>query len=657
MKGSRGDTPEKMYMKNPKIKKLCIVILILTAVIAVATVIGLKSCGADKTGHAGQTVEETSTGAEESTKAPVAAGTAAGESDKVPEETHAVILATSDMHANIWGYSYEDNKETDNNGMSRLYTYIKKVREEEPVVFLVDAGDEIQGTIMTDDIANKSPDKEHPVMTAMNFMDYDCMTVGNHEFDWGIPAMKKILGQVEFPVLGANILDKNGEPVTGEGWIILERGGIRLAVIGVCTPDVPIWDKDKEGVSDLTFEAANTAVKKAVTEVGDKADIILVSAHMGQYAEYDEENGSDSGEKIIEDNPEVDILQTGHMHITVNDKIGNVPIVGVRNAGREIARIDVTLDQDRNIKDISSAIVDMADYEPSEEIRQIPVVKELHEETIRYIQGNPGDEGDKGEVIGSTTSKFQPEDEIRGIPEGRLKDTAVIDLIHKVQLLNSGADVSACSLFKSDSDLPEGEIYYKNIFDIYKYDNTLYRINVTGKELKDYMEWSAGFYNQWVPGDINISFDPDFPDYQYDMFAGVDYEIDISKPKGERIQNVMFKGEPLKDDQILKLCVSNFRYSAALKPNKLVSGKTDWESSGSIRDMIVDYFRQNSPVDPEIYNNWMITGIDLSTDDPRRKEIIDHINDGSLSSPVNSSYNLKDYDSLIAEAKGGTASE
>lgn len=609
-------------MKNPRTKKLYIVILILAAVIAAAAVIGLRSCGVENNGN-----------------------------------THAVILATSDMHANIWGYSYEDNKETDNNGMSRLYTYIKKIREEEPVVFLVDAGDEIQGTIMTDEIANKSPDNEHPVMTAMNAMDYDCMTIGNHEFDWGVPAMKKILGQAEFPVLAANILDKNGDPVTGEGWIILERGGIRLAVIGVCTPDVPVWDKDKEGVSDLTFEAANTAVKKAVAEIGDRADIIMVSAHMGQYAEYDEENGSDSGEKIIEDNPEVDILQTGHMHITVNDKTGNVPIVGVRNAGRETARIDVTLDRDRNIKDISTEIVDMADYEPSEEIRQLPVVKELHEETIRYIQGDPGDEGDKGEVIGSTTSKFQPEDEIMGIPEGRLKDTAVIDLIHKVQLLNSGADVSACSLFKSDSDLPEGEIYYKNIFDIYKYDNTLYRINVTGKELKDYMEWSAGFYNQWVPGDINISFDPDFPDYLYDMFAGVDYEIDISKPKGERIQNVMFRGEPLKDDQILKLCVSNFRYSAALKPYKLVSGKADWESSGSIRDMIVDYFRQNSPVDPEIYNNWRITGIDLSTDDPRRKEIIDHINDGSLPPPVNSSYNLKDYDSLIAEAKGGAAAK
>ena len=602
---------EDILMKNPKTRKLCIVFLIMAAFIAVVAVSGLRSC----------------------------------------QETHAVILATSDMHANIWGYSYEDNKETDNNGMARLYTYIKKIREEEPVVFLVDAGDDIQGTIMTDDIANRSPDKEHPVMTAMNFMDYDCMTIGNHEFDWGIPAMKKILGQADFPVLGANVLDKDGAPVTGKGWIILERGGIRLAVIGVCTPDVPIWDKDKEGVNDLTFEAANAAVKKAAAEIGDRADIILVSAHMGQYAEYDEEKGSDSGEKIVEDNPEADILQVAHMHITVNDKIGNVPIVGVRNAGREIARIDVTLDQDRKIKDISTEIVDMADYEPSEEIRQLPVVKQLHEETIQYLQGNPEDDGDKGEVIGTTTSKFQPEDEIKGIPEGRLKDTAVIDLIHKVQLLNSGADVSACSLFKSDSDLPEGEIYYKNIFDIYKYDNTLYRISVTGKELKDYMEWSAGFYNQWMPGDINISFDPEFPDYQYDMFAGVDYEIDISKPKGERIQNVMFKGEPLEDDQVLKLCVSNFRYSAALKPNKLVSERPEWESSCSVRDMIVDHFKQNSPVVPEIYNNWRITGADLSVNDPRRDEIIDHINDGSLPAPINKSYNLKDYDELAAEAE------
>jgi len=566
-------------------------------------------------------------------------------------ETHVVILATSDLHGNIWSYSYEDNTESSNNGMARLYTYIQQVREENPIVFLVDAGDDIQGTIMTDDIANKAPENEHPVIAAMNYMGYDSMTLGNHEFNWGIDTMKQILGQAAFPVLGANVLDADGNYVTGEGWVIVERGGVKLAIIGVCTPDIPIWDGDKPGIDSTVFEAGNVAVKKAVEEIGDQADIILVSAHMGQYAEFDEDGGSDAGQKIVEDNPEVDILQVAHMHITVNDTIGETPVVGVRNSGREIARIDVTLDQDKNITDISTEIVDMADYTPSEEIRAIPVVKELHEQTISFIQGSVDDNGEPLEPLGVTTAKFQPEDEIKGLPEGKLQDTAVMDLILNIQLQYSGADVTACALFKDTSDLPEGPINYGNIFDIYKFDNTLYTMDVTGKELKAYMEWAAACYNQWVPGDINISFEPDHPGYLYDMFAGVDYEINLSKPAGERIENVMFKGEPLQDDQILKLAVNNYRYSSGIKAQNLAEGKRDWESSNSIRDMIVDYFANNSPVAPVVDNNWRITGVDLSKDDPRRAEIIDYINSGLLPTPYNASYNLADYDALVAEAQ------
>ena len=357
------------------------------------------------------------------------------------EDIHVVILGTSDLHGNIWGYSYEDNTETPNTGMARLYTYIEQVRSENPIVFLVDAGDDIQGTIMTDDLANKVPEKEHPVIAAMNFMGYDAMTVGNHEFNWGIRAMKQILSQAKFPVLGANVLDGDGHYVTGNGWVIVERGGVRLAIIGVCTPAIPIWDANKEGISDTTFEPASVAVKKALAEIGDQADIILVSAHMGQYAEFDEEGGSDAGEKIVEDNPGVDILQLAHAHITVNDKIGETPVVEVRNSAREIARIDVTLDSDRNIKDISTDIVDMADYTPSEAIREIPSVKAFHEQTIRFIQGDTGADGQPGKPLGFTTAKFQPENEIMGLPEGRLRDTAVMDLILNVMRLNSGADV------------------------------------------------------------------------------------------------------------------------------------------------------------------------------------------------------------------------
>ena len=564
---------------------------------------------------------------------------------------HITILGTSDMHGNIWGYSYEDNKESANNGMARLYTYIQQVRAENPNTILIDAGDDIQGTIMTDDIYNKTPDEAHPVIAAMNYMGYDAMTLGNHEFNWGIPTMQKIVGQAEFPVLAANVKGTDGKLVTGAGWTIVEKDGVKVAVIGVVTPDVPIWDGGKEGIEDVTFEAANVAVGKAIDAIGDQADVIVVSAHMGMYAEFDEEGGSDSAQKILDDNPEIDVLQVAHNHVVVNEKQGDVVIGGVRNGGRDIARFDLTLDKDNNVVDAAVEIVDMTDVTPSQEIRDIALVAEAHQKTIDYIAGGTDESGEPLPPLGSTTAKFQPENEIRGIPAGRVMDTAVMDLINQIQLENSGADVSAAALFKDTSDLPAGDINYGNIFDIYKFDNTLYRVTVTGKELKAYMEWAAACYNQWVPGDINISFDPEYPGYLYDMFAGVNYEIDLSQPKGARIKNVMFKGKPLTDEQTLTLAVNNYRYSSALKSQGLVEGKKEWESSNSIRDMIVAYFAEHSPVAPAVDNNWKIVGVDLSVDDPRRQEIIDLVNAGRLDAPYDKSYNLNDYDAILASAK------
>ena len=566
-------------------------------------------------------------------------------------EKHITILGTSDMHGNIWGFSYEDNKETDNNGMARLYTYIQQARSENPNTILIDAGDDIQGTIMTDDLYNKTPDQAHPVITAMNYMGYDAMTLGNHEFNWGIPTMQTILGQADFPVLAANVTGTDGKPVTGAGWTMVEKDGVKVAIIGVVTPDVPIWDGGKEGIEDATFEAANVAVGKAIDEIGDQADVIVVSAHMGMYAEFDEEGGSDSAQKILDDNPEIDVLQVAHNHVVVKEQQGNVVIGGARNGGRDITRFDLTLDKDNNITASSVEIVDMTGVTPSQEIREIPLVAKAHQETIDFIAGGTDESGEPLPPLGTTTAKFQPENEIAGLPQGKLEDTAVMDLINKIQLENSGADVSAAALFKNTSDLPAGDINYGNIFDIYKFDNTLYRVKVTGAELKAYMEWSAECYNQWKEGDINISFDPEYPGYLYDMFAGVDYEIDLSQPKGERVKNVMFKGEPLKDDQTLTLAVNNYRYSSALKGQNLISGTKEWESSNSIRDMIVAYFAEHSPVAPEVDINWKIVGVDLNEDDPRRAELVGYINAGLLDTPYAASYNLADYDALVAQAK------
>ena len=565
---------------------------------------------------------------------------------------HLVVLGTSDIHANIWGFSYEDGKETTNNGMVRLTSYINKEREKNPHLFLIDAGDAIQGTIMSDDLFNKNPDLPHPMMTALNALKYDAFTLGNHEFNWGITTMKKIMGQANFPVLAANVKDKKGNYITGRGHVILNRDGVKVAIIGVVTPDVPLWDGGKEGIEDTIFEPANEAVKREIKLIGDKADIIIVQAHMGEYAEFDEENGSDSGLKIIEDNPEVDILQVAHMHVRVSKKVGKTLVGGVKNNAREIVKFDLTLDDNNKVIASEVSVIDMNTQEVNDFLRSIPSIKKAHNDTIAYIQGTGSDGSVSGGAsLGTTTARFQPENEIRDIPEGKIRPTAVMTLINKIQKEAANADVSAAALFKDTSDLPKGSINYGNIFDIYKFDNTLYRVKVTGKELKNYMEWAAECYNQWVEGDINISFDPEYPGYLYDMFLGVDYEIDLSEPKGNRIKNVIFKGRELRDDDVLTLAVNNYRYSSALKGKNMISAKKEWESSGSIRDLIVEYFKKHSPVAPEVIDNWKITGVDLQTNNPKRDEIIKLINDGKLDVPYAKSYNIKDYNSIIKSVK------
>ncbi|WP_332447634.1 bifunctional metallophosphatase/5'-nucleotidase [Sphaerochaeta sp.] len=549
-----------------------------------------------------------------------------------------VLLATTDIHGNVWGFSYENDKDTTNTGMARIARYVEQVRKEEPNVILVDNGDIIQGNIMTDDLYNKR-EGEHPVMRAMNLLGYDAMSLGNHEFNFGEGLVKRIETLANFPVLAANLARVDGT-MAAQPYTIIKRAGIKIGIIGLTNPNAPRWDGEK--VDPFTFAAVGPAARKVVDIIKDKVDVIIVVAHVGLYPEYDEEGGSDGANSILALCPEVDALIVGHDHNTVKQIEGNTAIGGARNLGREVIRIDLSLNEKKEVIDRSVDVVDMANYEPSDLIRKNAFIAEAHKATRDFISGGaPSADGTSGGgIFGQAAVDFQPKYEIKGIPEGKLRDTAVMDLINDVQLENSGADVSAAALFADTSDIPKGDINYGTIFGIYKYDNTLYRVTVTGKELKAYMEWSAACYNQWVSGDLSISFNPEKPGYLYDMFAGVDYEIDLSQPAGSRIKNVMFKGKPLSDTQQLTLAVNNYRYSSALKAQKLVAGTKEWESPNSIRDMLVAYIKAHGTIYPKVDNNWKIVGVNLSS--PYRDQVIKMVNDGKLEVPYAKSLNINE---------------
>ncbi len=558
-------------------------------------------------------------------------------------DTTLTIIATSDTHGNVWGWSYEDGKESTSGSLAQVSSYVKSLREAGENVILVDNGDTIQGTIMSDDLANKNPDDPHPVIAAMNYMGYDAMGLGNHEFNWGITSMKKIMDQAEFPVLCSNIRDGKGELVAKDGaWTMVEKAGIKVAIIAADTPHIQKWDGGKDGIDELQIVSLAEGVEAAMKEIGDSADVVMVVAHAGPTSEYSE---SDAANTIL--NIEgVDLLQCGHSHSTYINNDGPIPVGEVKNGAGEVLKYTVTLDKDKKITSATVETVSVKDQAPDEGVRAVEAVKTVHEKAVEYVSGN---------VLGHASAKFQPEDEIKGIPQGKLEDTAVMDLINDVQLKYAQADVSAAALFKDTSDLPEGELNYGNIFDIYKYDNTLYRVNVTGAQLKEYMEWSVSHYNTWTEGDINISFNKSIPGYRYDMFAGVDYEIDLSKPAGERIVNVIYKGEPLKDDEQLKLAVNNYRFSSAVKAMVGGDEAKEWESSQSIRDMLVEYLAENDPLVPAVDNNWKIVGVDLKLDDPARTAYIEKINAGELATPYNKAINLNEANNVIVDGAVNSA--
>lgn len=568
------------------------------------------------------------------------------------EVVHITILGTSDTHSNLYGFTYEDDVETKNNGMARISTYLKEIRAKNPNTILIDNGDTYQGTILADAIYNKNFDVIHPVSKVFNYMEYDAVVLGNHEFNFGMDFVDKITGELKMPVLAANAVYKDSRELA-KPYTILEKDGVKIGIIGLTNPNAPRWDGEK--VDSVEFSSITDAGKKYAKTLkeDEEVDLLIVSAHVGMIPEYDEENGSDGAEKLLQEVPEIDALLLGHYHTTSAEKVGNTLVGSPRNNGRDVVQFDLELikkDGKYVVKNGEVKTIDMEDIEPDQEIRDL--IKEEHQATIDFIKGEGvSEDGVSGGVFGQASADFQPKNEIEGIPEGKLRDTAVIDLIAKVQLEISGADVTSVALFQDKSDIKAGDINYGSLFNIYKFDNTLYTVDVTGKELKDYMEWSASHYNTWKPGDISISFDENVPGYLYDMFEGIDYKIDLSKPVGERIVDVKFKGELLKDDEILTLAVNNYRYSSGLKANKLVSANKKWESPKAIRDYLAEYIQREGIIHPEVSNNWQIIGVEL--DHPLRDEIIDLVNNKKLPIPYNHSLNIQELEAqgIIKDGK------
>nr|WP_325242688.1 5'-nucleotidase C-terminal domain-containing protein [uncultured Oscillibacter sp.] len=527
------------------------------------------------------------------------------------------ILQTSDLHGMVNPFDYASNKEN-KTSMAHAAAIIKAEREADPDLLLLDTGDTTQANY----IQSFLDEEPHPMIEAMNYLEYDAWTLGNHEFNFDFKYTTKEIEEFQGVTLGGNFYKADGTRWI-DAYQIFEVDGVKVAVFGVDAPHIPQWEKSDPGHYDnMKITNPDEETGKILDELEGKADVIIGSIHYGLDGEY----GVAGCREIAETyGDRMDALFIGHAHATVNETIGGIPVLEPGSNGEFVSKVTLTLKADGDgwaVDKAEGELIDCAEVTPDPEF--LAKFKDLHEKSLELASREVG-------AVGKTF--IDPLEFLPGIPSAVLEDDAVTDLVNKVQMERAGADVSLAALFDATSNLQAGPFLHRDSVKIYKYDNTLYGVKVTGKQMKAIMEEKAGnFFNQYQPGDVTISFNPNIRLYNYDMFAGLDYEIDISKPAGSRIQNVVYKGQPLKDTDTMILALNNYRYGGLVSAGLINEADVVYEG-GAVRDMITEYVEAlDGPLMPEVDNNWKIVGADL--DDPQKDLIYEKVRSGEIAIPT-----------------------
>lgn len=555
------------------------------------------------------------------------------------------LLATTDTHGTALDYDYFTGKKfgtpekpQNTRGMDHLSTAISQVREAEGAdsVVLLDNGDANQGSSLESVYhAERGAGTTDPIAALYNHLGYDAGTLGNHEFNYGMGDLAQYRDSLDFPLLGANVLDrKTGKPYF-KPYTIVEKTTadghkVKVGVVGVVTPGVRVWDGPK--VKDLQFqdmvEAAQTWVPEA-KKAG--ADVVVVSAHTGLDAEgytWDPADLEENvGKSIAEKVPGVDVVIGGHSHVTdqvqtyyTNPEGREVLYTQPGYHARFLSEVDlplslvdgkVTVDWTEQEKPTAQAL-QAADYPADPQVAKI--VAPWHEKTVDWV----------GTVVATATEEMDS-------ATSAWEDTAILDFINKVQTdevtramkgtkNESLPVVSEASPFSREAVFKKGDVTIADMASLYVYDNTLLGVKLTGAQLKDYLEHSARYYKQQEPGVpvadwsavTNAQYEGDtrgIPDYSYDVLSGVDYHIDISKPVGERIQFLTLPdGTPLGDDDEVVLALNNYRQSGGSGYPHVKDAEVVYDEQIAIRDLMIDWAQEKKVIDPTtfFFRNWTV---------------------------------------------------
>ncbi|BCZ99507.1 bifunctional metallophosphatase/5'-nucleotidase [Vibrio cholerae] len=580
---------------------------------------------------------------------------------------NVTILGTSDLHGHFMPWDYSADKLNLSGSLSQIATKVKTIRQEQPNVILVDAGDTIQGNF----VETFKDEAIDPMMLGFNEMKYDVWVLGNHEFDFGLKVLNRSLTQFKGRSLAGNIQRPDGNPFL-PGYTIIEHGGIKIGVIGMDTPMTQVFAEGTNRLEGMTFTNPTLEVQKIIKQIDPQVDAIVLVAHMGIENENDITNTGVTD--IANGNPELDAIVAGHMHTLIDKAVVNgVIITEPDKYGRALSRIDLQFEEQNgkftliNKDSLTYKIKDITSDSKMESLYE-PYHKRLREMANREIAQLSG-------------VNLVPENEIRGIPQVHVQDTGISALFQEASFFYAPkANVIALQIDNDNAKLDVGSIKAKDIAYNYQYaggEITVYQM--TGKELKQYMEWSAGYFNSVKPGDVTYSFNPERRASKYstnDFFAGVTYTIDLTQPAGERITDLKFAdGTPVKDNSEIRLGMNSYRMGHLTKKGGVLEGlqfpvlfdtEAEYgEEQGTIRNLTIRYLteQKQGKYEGKPMQRWKLSG--LEGFEKEREIVKELINSGKMDVPTSAdgrytnieSINVQDLILKNSEAKNAAITQ
>ncbi|MNO81340.1 Trifunctional nucleotide phosphoesterase protein YfkN precursor [compost metagenome] len=570
------------------------------------------------------------------------------------------ILETTDLHVNIVNYDYFADKPTDEYGLAKTATLIKQARSEAKNSLLIDNGDLIQGNPLGDYVATVDKLQEgetHPVYKAMNLLGYDAGNFGNHEFNYGLDFLKTAVKGSNFPYVNANIYldDKDQDPSNDKNaftpYLILDKEvtdstgakhKLKVGIIGFVPPQILSWDKAHLEGKLITKDIVETAKKFVPQMKKEGADLIIAVPHSG-FEDIPQTPLMENSVLYLSKVEGIDAILFGHAHKVFPDAsfegktgvdlakgtINGVPAVEPGYWGNNLGIIDLTLEKSGDawsVKNSKVAVKPIFDTVNKKSLVDADptiwdAIQEDHEHTLEYVRGPVGK---TSAPINSWFALIQDDPSIQIVTnaqkwyvEKHLQGTEY----EGVPVLSAGAPFKAGGRQGANyyTDIPAGDIAIKNVADLYLYSNTVNAVLVTGAELKEWLEWSAGQFNQIDPAKTEAQelVNYDFPTYNFDVIDGVTYQIDVTKPakydakggvlneKSSRIVNLSYNGKPIDPAQKFVVASNNYRASSSKFANP--DGKRIiLASPDENRQVIIDYIRENGTINPTADGNWSL---------------------------------------------------